>query len=56
MAGNRFRFVDYTHNRFLEKSNATAFAAEEIIATPDKHLLTQSEIFDVEGGYLGLAV
>ena len=56
MAGNRFRFVDYTHNRFFERSDATAYAAEEIIATPDKHLLTQSEIFNAEGGYLGLAV
>ena len=26
-------------------------AADEIIASPDKHLLTQAEVWDAEGGW-----
>lgn len=56
MAGNRFRFVDYWHFRNLSKDNATQRAADEIIETPEKHLLTQSELFWAEGGPAGVAL
>jgi hypothetical protein len=56
MAGNRLKFVDFMHSRFFSADNATSRAADEIINTPDMHLLTQDEIFLAEGGYAGLAV
>ena len=54
MAGNRFRVIDYWHFSFADKHNATMTAADEIIETPEKHLMTQDEIFNAEGGVLGL--
>ena len=36
------------------KDDATNVAADEIIEDPERHLLTQSEIFVAEGGVLGL--
>ena len=54
MAGNRFRIIDSWHNAFVSKTNATSHAADEIIETPEKHLLTQDEIFNAEGNVLGL--
>lgn len=55
MAGNRFRYVDWTHSRYLNSNDkATSRAADDIINSPEKHLLTQHQIFDVEGGYMGL--
>ena len=56
MAGNRFRFIDYWHFSHVTCDNATARAADEIINEPEKHLLTQSELFWAEGGPIGLAV
>lgn len=56
MAGDRFRAIDSWHFKFLNDDSATSQAADEIIETPEKHLLTQDEIFGAEGGYLGLAV
>ena len=56
MAGNRFRYVDYWHFRFLNDQDAAATkAADEIIEAPEKHLLTQEQLFEAEGGYLGVA-
>ncbi|CDW72799.1 UNKNOWN [Stylonychia lemnae] len=56
MAGNRFKYVDYLYVRHLGSDSATAKAADEIISQPDKHLLTQQEIFQAEGGLAGLAI
>ena len=56
MAGNRFRYVDYWHFRFLNTSDETNKAADDIIGTPEKHLLTQDQLFAAEGGVVGLAV
>lgn len=56
MAGNRFRYVDYWHSRFLNADQQSAKAADEIISEPEKHLLTQSELFDAEGGVAGFAI
>ena len=56
MAGNRLRHVDWTIYRHFTDSSATAQAAEEIISTPDKHLLTQDQLFEAEGGFAGVAV
>ena len=55
MAGDRFRAIDSWHFRFLNKDNETQRAADEIIDTPDKHLMTQDEVFWAEGGPVGLA-
>ena len=56
MAGDRFRALDSWHFRFLNSDSDTIQAADEIIDTPDKHLLTQDQIFSAEGGAVGLAV
>ena len=56
MAGNRFRTIDYWHFRYINTDTATTLAADEIIDTPEKHLLTQNEVFWAEGGPVGLAI
>ncbi len=56
MAGNRFRYVDYWHFKHLNSQDAEADkAADEIIASPEKHLLTQEQLFAAEGGAAGYA-
>ena len=54
MAGNRFRYVDYWHSRFLNQSSDQSRASDEIISEPERHLLTQNDLFAAEGGALGL--
>ena len=59
MAGNRFRYVDYWHFRFLNNAHEdeTSRAADDIIGgRAEKHLLTQDQLFAAEGGYGGLFV
>lgn len=53
MAGNRFRYIDYWHFRFIDAENQTS--ADEIINEPERHLLTQDALFAAEGGALGVA-
>ena len=55
-SGQRFRYVDFWHFRNLSNNSAVEQAADEIINNPEKHLLTQSEIFNAEGSYGGLVV
>ena len=50
------RPIDYWTFRFISQDNDTVRAADEIINTPEKHLLTQSELFWAQGGQVGLAV
>ena len=56
MSGSRYRFIDYWHFRFIQSDSKTIHAAEEIISTPEKHLLTQEQLFWAEGGFTGLAI
>jgi hypothetical protein len=56
MAGNRLRYVDYWHFRFLNTHDSSSKAADEIIANPESHLLTQEQLFAAEGGVAGLGV
>ena len=55
MAGNRLRAVDFWHSRFMSSETPTSLAADEIIDAPEKHLLTQKDLFWAEGGILGTA-
>ena len=55
MAGNRFRPIDNWHSRFLNTSFEQSRPADEIINEPERHLLTQNELFAAEGGVVGLA-
>ncbi len=55
MAGNRQRFVDSWHSGFLQEDSATQRAADVIINEPERHLLSQNELFWAEGGPVGLA-
>lgn len=56
MAGNRFRYVDYWHFRHLNSQDSeTIKAADEIISEPERHLLTQEQLFAAEGGVIGFA-
>lgn len=52
MAGNRFRYVDYWHFRYLNDASSQK-AADEIIANPETHLLTQEQLNEAEGGVYG---
>ena len=56
MAGSRFRYVDYWHSRFLNADSHSAKIADEIISELEKHLLTQSDLYNAEGGIAGFAV
>ena len=56
MAGNRLRPVDWWHSRYVEHNSLTSEAADEILDTPEKHLLTQNDLFWAEGGIAGEAL
>ena len=56
MAGSRFRYVDYWHSRFLNSSLEQSRAVDEIINEPERHLLTQNDLFNAEGGVVGALV
>ena len=53
MAGNRFRYIDYWHFRYINADQQTS--ADEIINEPERHLLSQDALFAAEGGALGVA-
>ena len=44
------------HVRGFEKASATNDAADEIIYTPDRFLLSQKQLFEVEGGWANVGV
>ena len=52
----RFRPLNPFYYNNWQAGTAEARAADEIIACPEKHLLTQSELFEAEGGAAGLAM
>ena len=56
MVLDRFRWFGPFHHRYVNTNSVTQQAADEIIDQPDKHLITQEQIFWAEGGYAGLAV
>ena len=45
MSGNRFRCINQWYYSGFEDVSATNDAADEIISHPDKHLLSQSDLF-----------
>lgn len=51
-----YKYVDGAHSAYASSDDETSAAAMETIETPEKHLLTQSQIFDAEGGFGGLAL
>ena len=53
---SRVRYLNPAYYSGFQNSNATNTAADEIIEAPDKHLLSQDELFDAEGGLNNLAV
>jgi len=55
---NKFRFIDTWYFAGFNRSSVTNDAADEIISQPDRHLLSQSALFDAEGGWstFGLAM
>ena len=55
---NKFRFIDTWYFAGFNRSSATNDFADEIISQPDRHLLSQSALFDAEGGWstFGLAM
>ncbi len=55
MAGDRTRFTGKFHTSYIQSSSPTMLAADEIIITPEKHLLTQEQLLWAEGGYGGIA-
>ena len=53
---NRFLNIGNFTSQYVDKNNNTSRAAEELIDHPEKHLATQKELFELEGGYLGVFV
>ncbi len=53
---SRYRPLGFFYGAHVDSGNATAIAADEIIDTPDKHLLTQEELYWAEGGIIGSAL
>ena len=52
----KFRSVDGAHSAFASTDNETALAATVTIESPEKNLLTQSEVYAAEGGAIGTAL
>ena len=49
--GERRRYLTGTYWGGWQSQNASNAAADEIIASPDKHLLSQAELWEAEGGW-----
>ena len=56
MSGNRFRSLNQWYYAGHQESNADNNAADEIIASPDKYLLTQEQLFNANGGWNTVAM
>ena len=58
MSGNRFRFINQWYYNKFDDASVTNDAADEIIASPDRHLLNQEQLFQAQGGFntVGLAL
>ena len=56
MPGNNhnFRIINPHYYRGFQNSNATNDAADEIINAPDRHLMSQAQLFEAEGGMVTL--
>lgn len=58
MSGNRYRPLNQWYFSGYTAINETNDAADEIISQPDKHLLSQDQLFAAQGGFstIGLAI
>ena len=52
----RYRPLNPFYSNGWQSDAAAAKDADEIIACPEKHLLTQEELFKAEGGVVGLGL
>ena len=52
----RLRILDNSYIYGWQSQNDLNDAADEIIKTPEKHLLSQQQLYEAEGGNAGLAV
>ena len=52
----RLRIINPAFAQGWQDVNASNSAADEIIHTPEKHLLDKDALFEAEGGYAGLGV
>ena len=52
----RLRILDNSYIFGWQSSNELNDAADEIINTPEKYLLSQKQLYEAEGGNAGLAV
>ena len=51
MSGQRLRFINQWYFWGWDSRNASNDAADEIIATPEKHLMCQEDLFAAQGGF-----
>ena len=56
MSGNRYRYINQWYYNKHDESNASNDAADEIIASPDRHLLSQQGLFEAQGGFNTIAL
>ena len=55
-ATDRRRWLNQMYYRNIDEASADNNAADEIIAMPDRHLLSQAQLFEVEGGWSTFAL
>lgn len=51
MSGNRFRNINQWYYADYEAANDSNDAADDIIRNPDRHLVSQEQLFDLNGGW-----
>ena len=58
MSGNRFRLINQWYYDKFEEVNASNDAADSIIRSPDRHLVSQQQLFELNGGWstIGLSL
>ena len=58
MTFGRIKGINQYYSANYEASNTTTDAADEIIAQPDRHVLSQNDLFAAQGGFntVGLAL
>lgn len=50
------RPLNFWYSQHIDSGNATGQAADEIINSPETHLLSQGDLYSAEGGVLGTAL
>ena len=56
MSGNRFRVLNQWYYAGYEDANDSNDAADVIVSQPDRFLVSQDKLFELNGGYATIAL